>query len=160
MATLTKTKEDVAPAGSESKEHESEMKRLLNEKEFLNIPKVGDVVKGNVISASKNEVKMDIPGYNVGVVRGREMFDEGAEYSKLKPGDEVEGAAAPLILLFDDLFDLGNVSFVHDGIKDIPSPPERSIRRGGELRPYRSRSRSCSRSKFLIFSATASRASS
>jgi small subunit ribosomal protein S1 len=88
MATLTKTKDQT--------EEESAMKKLLNEKEFLNIPKVADVVKGTVISASKNEVKLDIPGYNVGVVRGRELFEESAEYSKLKPGDEVEATVVDL----------------------------------------------------------------
>ncbi len=72
------------------------MKKLLNEKEFLNIPKVGDVVKGMVISASKNEVKLDIPGYNVGVVRGRELFQESTEYGKLKPGDEAEATVVEL----------------------------------------------------------------
>lgn len=72
------------------------MKKLLNEKEFLNIPKVTDVVKGTVISASKNEVKIDVPGYNVGVVRGRELFEESSEYGKLKPGDEVEATVIEL----------------------------------------------------------------
>ena len=87
MAILAKTKE---------KEEDSAMKKLLNEKEFLNIPKITDVVKGTVISASKNEVKIDIPGYNVGIVRGRELFEESAEYSKLKPGDEVESTVIEL----------------------------------------------------------------
>jgi len=96
MATLTKEKDDNKPLEGELSEKDSEMKRLLNEKEFLNIPKIADVVKGTVISASKNEVKMDIPGYNVGVVRGREMFDEAAEYAKLKPGDEVEATVVEL----------------------------------------------------------------
>jgi len=72
------------------------MKKLLNEKEFLNIPKVGDVVKGQVITASKNEVKIDVQGYNVGVVRGREMFDDASEYAKLKPGEEVEATVVEL----------------------------------------------------------------
>jgi len=96
MAILTKIKDELSSSEGEAKEKESAMKQLLDEKEFLNIPKVGDVVKGNVISASKNEVKIDLPGYNVGVVRGREMFDEGAEYAKLKPGDEVEATVVEL----------------------------------------------------------------
>lgn len=87
MATLTKDKE---------KKEESKLKELLNEKDFLNIPKVGDVVKGTVITASKNEVKIDVHGYNVGVVRGREMFNESTEYSQLKPGDEVEATVVDL----------------------------------------------------------------
>ena len=46
-----------------------EMEKLLND--YLTIPKVGDVVKGLIISTEKNEVIIDIPGYRPGVVRGR-----------------------------------------------------------------------------------------
>ena len=72
------------------------MGKLLSEKEFLNVPKIGDVIKGNVISASKKEIKVDIPGFGSGVVRGREIFDESAELAKLKPGDEVEATVVDL----------------------------------------------------------------
>lgn len=88
MATKTDIKEKTT--------EESEFKTLLSEKQFLSIPKPGDVVKGKVISASKKEVKIDISGYNVGVVRGKELFDATGEYSKLKPGDEVEATVIDL----------------------------------------------------------------
>ncbi|MBU0649210.1 S1 RNA-binding domain-containing protein [Patescibacteria group bacterium] len=84
MATKIKEKE------------ESEFQKLVADKQFLDIPKVGDVIKGEVISASKREVKIDIPGYSAGVIRGRELFNESAEYAKLKPGDEVEATVVDI----------------------------------------------------------------
>ncbi len=74
----------------------SEFARLLEESGMLAIPKVGDVIKGSVISFVKNEVRIDIPGYKTGVVRGREIFSESAEVSGMKPGDEVEATVVAL----------------------------------------------------------------
>ncbi|MDP3900438.1 MAG: S1 RNA-binding domain-containing protein [bacterium] len=56
----------------------------------VNPPKVGDIVKGTVISASKSAVKLDVDGIMVGIVRGRELYREAPEYASLKVGDEVE----------------------------------------------------------------------
>lgn len=74
----------------------SAMEALLNDKTFLNIPKVGDVVKGRVISTAKNEVRIDIEGYRTGLVRGRELADPSRDYSELKVGDEVEATVVEL----------------------------------------------------------------
>ena len=63
---------------------------MLNEGNFLTIPKVGDVVRGKVLTISKNQVNLDISGFRTGVVRGRELCNESADYSELKPGDETE----------------------------------------------------------------------
>ncbi|MDD4333272.1 MAG: S1 RNA-binding domain-containing protein [Patescibacteria group bacterium] len=62
----------------------------LLDKEIINIPQVGDTVKGIVVSASKAEVKLDINGILIGVVRGPELYEESDEYASLKPGEEVE----------------------------------------------------------------------
>ncbi|PIR12786.1 30S ribosomal protein S1 [Candidatus Falkowbacteria bacterium CG11_big_fil_rev_8_21_14_0_20_39_10] len=67
----------------------SEFQKLLD-KDSLKIPVAGDIVKGAVISASKAEVKLDIDGVLIGVIRGPELYDEDPEYSGLKPGDEIE----------------------------------------------------------------------
>ncbi len=80
IATLSKT----SPAAM------SEFARLLEEKQYLAIPKVGDVVKGQVLSVAKNEIHIDVMGYRAGVIRGRELYSEAPEYSDLKVGDEVE----------------------------------------------------------------------
>ncbi len=65
------------------------MEKLLNDKKAKEMPKVGDIVKGKVLSAGKNEVYVDLEGLTGGLVRGRELVDESGEFSKLKPGDEV-----------------------------------------------------------------------
>jgi len=73
----------------ETKEDSNEFKKLLEQENF-HIPKIGETVKGAVISASKAEVKLDIDGVMIGVVRGPELYEEDEEYANLKPGDEVE----------------------------------------------------------------------
>src|SRR3989338_11286446 len=62
----------------------------------LFIPKVGDIVKGTVISSGKSEIKLDVDGIMVGIVRGRELYRESPEYANLKSGDEVEATVVDL----------------------------------------------------------------
>lgn len=69
---------------------DSAMGKLLEDKQLFNLPKVGDLVKGVIISAGKSEVYVDLGGIATGVVRGRERYDEAEEYRNLKAGDEVE----------------------------------------------------------------------
>lgn len=57
---------------------------------FAKLPKEGDLVKGKVISVDRGAVRLDIDGVAIGVVRGRELFSESAEFSNIKVGDEVE----------------------------------------------------------------------
>jgi len=73
------------------KEMTGEFAQLL-EKDTIKIPQVGDIVKGKVVAASKSEVKLDVDGILMGVVRGPEMYNEVPEFSDLKPGDEIEAA--------------------------------------------------------------------
>ena len=68
---------------------DADFQKLLD-KENIKIPQAGDIVKGAVLSASKAEVRLDIDGIAIGVVRGRELYFEAEEYANLKPGDEVE----------------------------------------------------------------------
>lgn len=67
----------------------TEFQQLLEDRQFLILPKTGDVVSGTVTSASKNEVHLDLGGCS-GVIRGRELYNESDEYSKLSVGDVVE----------------------------------------------------------------------
>ncbi|MBI2436201.1 MAG: S1 RNA-binding domain-containing protein [Candidatus Magasanikbacteria bacterium] len=57
---------------------------------FANIPKMGDLVSGKVISIDRGEVRVDVNGIIVGVVRGDELFTESNEFTDIKIGDEVE----------------------------------------------------------------------
>ena len=72
-----------------------DFKTLLAEN-LLNFPKVGDIVKGKVISVDKGEVRIDIEGLTTAIVRAQEMFTESQEYANLKPGEEVEGTVIDL----------------------------------------------------------------
>ncbi len=66
------------------------MSKLLEDKQYFSLPKVGDLVKGTIISANKNEVHINLSGVATGIVRGKERYDESEEYKNLKVGDEVE----------------------------------------------------------------------
>ncbi len=55
----------------------------------IKVPKVGDVLEGKVLSVGKNDVYIDLEGIGLGVVRGRELFDESVRMSTLKIGDPV-----------------------------------------------------------------------
>ncbi len=55
----------------------------------IQVPKVGDVLEGKVLSVGKNEVYIDIDGVGLGVVRGRELYDDSVRISNLKVGDPV-----------------------------------------------------------------------
>lgn len=65
------------------------MNDLLQQGAEIKVLKIGDVVPGKILTVGKNEVYVDIEGYGVGVVRGRELYDDEATLSSLKPGDEV-----------------------------------------------------------------------
>ena len=55
----------------------------------IKVPKVGDVLEGTILSVGKNEVYIDIEGYGLGVVRGRELYDETVRLDSLKISDKV-----------------------------------------------------------------------
>lgn len=74
---------------SEDKKNNSILSALL-EQDKINVPKVGDIVVGRVVSASKSEVRLDINGIFIGVVRGPELYFEAEEFAKLKTDDEIE----------------------------------------------------------------------
>jgi len=55
----------------------------------IKVLKAGDMVEGTLISVGKNEVYVDLEGYGVGVVRGRELYDDEATLASQKPGDKI-----------------------------------------------------------------------
>ena len=67
-----------------------EMDKLLENEEFLPVPKKGDSIKGKVVSTSGRQITVDIGGLMVGVVRGRELHNESEFAKGLNVGDEVE----------------------------------------------------------------------
>jgi ribosomal protein S1 len=57
--------------------------------------KVGDQIKGKIIFLAKNQCLMDIENVGLGIVRGKELYNE--EFlSRLKIGEEIEGVVIEL----------------------------------------------------------------
>lgn len=65
------------------------MTDLIESGAEIRVLKPADMVEGTMISVSKNEVYIDLAGYGVGVVRGRELYDDQATLNSLKPGDKI-----------------------------------------------------------------------
>lgn len=81
----------------EEKVLSEKMKKLLEDnQQAAKLPEVGDLITGTVVSASKKEVLLDVNGITTGIVRGKELYNESAEFADLKPGDEVEATVMEL----------------------------------------------------------------
>lgn len=74
----------------------SELDKLFEDGTYLTIPGKGDLVKGKVLSTKGRQIKVDINGLMVGVVRGRELYNESDVYRNLNAGDEVEATVVDL----------------------------------------------------------------
>lgn len=72
---------------------------LLQDGAYATYPKPGDVVKGTVIAVGRNEVRCDIGGLAIGLIRGPEL-DKGAD---LRVGDEIEATVTELDNEFGEL---------------------------------------------------------
>lgn len=87
------------------------MEELLSSSEATQVPKVGDIVEGTIINVGKREVRLDIPGFTTGIIRGRELTDESGEYNNLKVGAQ---ASATVLELENERGEL-ELSFRHAG---------------------------------------------
>lgn len=87
---------DRLPAYFHMSEPLSEFEQLLQQGSYPQLPNVGDVVSGTVIGAGRREIRIDIGGIATGVVRGKELFTESAEYAGLEPGTRVEATVIDL----------------------------------------------------------------
>ncbi|MCX6800358.1 MAG: S1 RNA-binding domain-containing protein, partial [Candidatus Falkowbacteria bacterium] len=85
---IKKVKKPVAVKEAVATEF-AEFDKLLD-KDGGKVPQVGDIVNGVVVSTSNSEVKVDVNGFFIGVIRGPELYLEAPEYGELKVGDEVE----------------------------------------------------------------------
>ena len=54
-----------------------------------NPPKVGDLIEGNIISAARGRVYIDLPPFGTGLIYGREYLAARDTLKKVKPGDAV-----------------------------------------------------------------------
>lgn len=77
---------------------ENQLGKLLDEK-YTAFPQVGEVVHGKVIAVGRNEVRVDINGLAVGLVRGPELDPQAL----LTIGDEVDATVIDLDNEFGEL---------------------------------------------------------
>ncbi len=87
----TKTKNET-----KIKEEQKLEKLFSAHSNFLEIPKIGDTIKGKIISLTKNEIRLDLEGFRTGVVRGYEIYHDSKKINSLKVGDEVEATVIDL----------------------------------------------------------------
>ncbi len=82
---------NVAPQNiDEAKAHKAQnMEDLLSTGAEIRVLKPGDIVQGTLLSVGKNEVYIDLEGIGIGVVRGRELYDDQATLASLKVGDVI-----------------------------------------------------------------------
>lgn len=69
---------------------------LMEHEELLEIPKVGDIIKGAVLEKSRNMIFVDLGALGVGVIYGGELFDDPDAYKALKAGDEIQATVQQL----------------------------------------------------------------
>ncbi|QQS22898.1 S1 RNA-binding domain-containing protein [bacterium] len=84
--------QQVVPSAVTGDSNAQTMSDLLQSGAEIRVLKPGDMIEGKIISVTKNEVYLDLAGYGVGVVRGRELYDDQATLNSLKPGDTIEAA--------------------------------------------------------------------
>jgi small subunit ribosomal protein S1 len=78
---------------------QEEFKKLLEDNTYLSYPKVSDVVHGTVISVGRNEIRVDLNGLAVGIVRGPELDPNMI----LTVGDEIDATVIELDNEFGEL---------------------------------------------------------
>jgi len=74
----------------------ADFKTLIAEKAYTHVPKAGEIVHGIVIGIGRNEVKVDLPGFRAGIVRGPELLDASGMTTGLKVGDAVDATVVDL----------------------------------------------------------------
>lgn len=75
----------------------NKMQQLLDEhQEYLTIPKKGDIVTGQIIEKTRNTLYLDLGPVGVGVIYGRELFDDLDTFKGSKIGDNIQATIESL----------------------------------------------------------------
>lgn len=86
-----KKKVKKAPVGKKA----VDMEEMLRNSEF-NVPKIGDLIKGNIVAVSNSAIYVDLGVLGTGIIMGREMKDGLGIVENLKEGDEIEATVVEL----------------------------------------------------------------
>lgn len=70
---------------------ESPMAKLIDQREdMVAIPAVGEIISGTIIDKARNALYVDLGLLGVGVIYGRDLFDDLETFKKANMGDEVQ----------------------------------------------------------------------
>lgn len=73
------------------------MEQLIKEHENLfDVPKTGDIVTGHILDKGHNVMYLDLDSRGVGVIYGRELFDDLDTYKSAKIGDPIQATIQKL----------------------------------------------------------------
>lgn len=67
----------------------SSMQDLFNTGVQVRALQAGDIVEGQLLSVGKREIYVDIPGYGIGIIRGRELYDDQTGMASMAVGSTV-----------------------------------------------------------------------
>ncbi len=81
-------------------------KLIADNEQLVELPRLGDVVVGNIIDKAKNAMYVDLGAIGVGVIYGKDLFDDQETFRNAKIGDVIEA----LIQDFDNEDDLIELS--------------------------------------------------
>ncbi len=84
--TTAQVTNDISPMETLLKEHE----------ELLNVPKVGQILTGTILEKTSNALYVDVGQMGVGVIYGRELFDDLDTFSSSKIGDTIQATVQEL----------------------------------------------------------------
>lgn len=76
---------------------QSAMSRLVSEhEELMAVPPVGEIITGHILDKGRNAMYLDVGALGVGVIYGRELFDDMDTYKNSKIGDPVQATVVDL----------------------------------------------------------------
>ena len=82
------------------------METIIEEREdMLEVPRVGEVVNGQIIDKARNALYLDLGHMGVGVIYGRDLLDDSDTFKESKLGDELK-ATIQRLDNEDDLIEL------------------------------------------------------
>ena len=75
----------------------SAMEKLVTEHEdLLQVPPVGHIITGHILDKGRNAMYLDVGALGVGVIYGRELFDDLDTYKSAKIGDPIQAAVVDI----------------------------------------------------------------
>ncbi len=82
---------------SEDNTAQGAMSQLLKDNEALvHVPRLGEIMTGTILEKASNSLYVDLGNFGVGVVYGRELFDDLDSFKHARPGDTIQATVQEL----------------------------------------------------------------